>query len=1256
MVVTDKNLDCFVGIGSAFEALIHSLIRAEALACGILPDQIDWDFRTNVGDAGRDVLIRAGNTNLDRAFIPKVVSVWSAKSGEDGLKPQTLRKEISTHPKVLEHLKTGGAYVWCAVAPANNNDVRDNLREEASKLADECGFQADQIHFYFRDTLTGWLNQHIGAAAIHLDLPHGWKTLHEWKRRDKFFEVPWVNFSERQQLVTRIHEHLLAPSGANILHLTGWSGIGKTRTVQEACISNSGLEGVLYFPTLTTFTSEFEDYLTRNDGIRAAIVIDEVEVPDWEQLRMRLAKYESRIRIVTVGAGAKGASRASEMVLNVPLPETADGVVSVIQSSDPTLSREQAQDIAKWCDHDLRLALLLVEANKQDRLTGKAITSAEDIWNRILKLFSSEIGDVHAFRDFYELLSLGIDIGNMGDHRSELEYLAQYFNKSDTDFDRIIGLAQACGLGHQRGRYFEPTPRALARIVFERWGWQRLKPTASKFIGGMPTLRMQKRFVERVQECSSETREEVTSALTAWFYQQFPRTDLTLIEDRASSRMFAAYAETDPPQGIAWLRRAVEQASSEQLLSFDGQPDGSGGWRGRRQIVWLCEHLAQFQEYFWDCEAILFRLATYETEDNVSNNSRGTWEGLFQPIFSWTEIPFQQRHKHLMKRLSRATPEEQSLIMEAATKSIGHMSGRMIPPNIVGGRIVPEEWEPSSDFELDKARAEAAHQIIECVKVLPLDQQVIPRVSIIQHIGTFLQLGCIDALREWLKPEGLDEETLRSLRASLDSHINWLKLHAKDDSWAGIYPTDDEKAWASRALEPVLVWRRFLDPSTLQAHIQDVTERGFWDHKGYGVDSEERANEVYENLAMETLKEPEVLNGLWDWFESGNPNSAIDFGKALGKLDSDGIIQDQLLGQLDQGHCTDLLSGYFSGISDRIGHLPTEISKALDASVDEYPRHACFITLNSDRSNLGVERLIWAIPKAGPNASTILRNLGFGNWSSVLSSAHKSEIINLLSSLGKSGDPQAYGTALDLVNFWNLQNREDFPEPVALAVLGILDACLDGTHQFTPWDWNRVTGLVPSEYNAKKCVILARAITEMNHISIELEKEALSMLMELARDFPNEVMEAVGKQALDPVNRNSFFLLSFKGLFEDIGFDTVRSWVQKVGVQGAQAIARHLLSPSSTADNPIHVPPLTEWVLSEFEEDERTFNEFCAGRHAFETYWGSIGSYFVGVEERMQPYLKHPLRRVRDWAQYEISNAKHTIAWDEQHENEFDRE
>lgn len=109
-------------------------------------------------------------------------------------------------------------------------------------------------------------------------------------------------------------------------------------------------------------------------------------------------------------------------------------------------------------------------------------------------------------------------------------------------------------------------------------------------------------------ECSAAARAEVGDALAAWFRERFPSYEIGLLSEREPSRVFAACAELNPHLGLAWLRRAVERASPEELLAFDARTDGSGFWRGRRQVVWLCDHLAQFPEHFWQCEATLYRL------------------------------------------------------------------------------------------------------------------------------------------------------------------------------------------------------------------------------------------------------------------------------------------------------------------------------------------------------------------------------------------------------------------------------------------------------------------------------------------------------------------------------------------------------------------------------------------------------------------------------------------------------------------------
>jgi hypothetical protein len=45
MILTDAQLEQFVGNGTKHERMLHTLIRSEAFACGIAPHEIDWDFR-----------------------------------------------------------------------------------------------------------------------------------------------------------------------------------------------------------------------------------------------------------------------------------------------------------------------------------------------------------------------------------------------------------------------------------------------------------------------------------------------------------------------------------------------------------------------------------------------------------------------------------------------------------------------------------------------------------------------------------------------------------------------------------------------------------------------------------------------------------------------------------------------------------------------------------------------------------------------------------------------------------------------------------------------------------------------------------------------------------------------------------------------------------------------------------------------------------------------------------------------------------
>ena len=1103
------------------------------------------------------------------------------------------------------------------------------------------------------------IERKIEAAAPAVkfpDLPRGWKTLAEWRRLDRNRDVTWVEFGDRARLVEEIRRHLLATSGNNVLHLAGWSGIGKTRSTRQAC-EDLALEGVLYFPTLDAFKSDFEDHLTRNEGIGAAIVIDEVEIEEFASLQTRLQDFRDRLRVVTIGGGTSKSVIFREGVKWVSLPDSTTDVTKVIRASDPDLSAEQAQNIADWCDHDLRLALLLTEANKRDPgLAKQPITSVDEVWKRVTALFKPEIGDVDNFHDLYKILSLCLDIGNVGERRHELEHLATYFGKPAPELDQVI--AQACdiGLGRQQGRFFEAAPRALARRVFERWGWGRIRNNALPFFSSLPTERLQRRFIERIQECDQHTRDEASTVLAAWLQVRFPATDLTLISDREPSRVFAEYAETYPLGGLRWLKQAVEQASPEQLLAFDGKSVFGGGWRGRRQIVWLCQALAQFPEHFWECEAILFRLGQYETEENVGNNSLRVWQSLFKPRLSNTPLPFDARWRHLMKRLDEATDQQLTLIIRVAMKALSESVDDFVTgtglPEKVGGKPAPPMWHPATDGELHKMAAVAAAQLIEMVKGMSSERHKFSRRAISGNVGAFVQLRLLATLREWLVPESLTGEEMRRLRLSLDHYINWLNQQANDDPKWGVRRQDYEKEWAKGELKYVLPWRRSLDPKSLNERIIEVTGRRAWEQmKDELVDPLDVGN-IYEALAAETLKAPEELSRLWDWFNGESSVSGFEFGRALGKLDLNNSLEKDLLAQLTQGRCVNLVAGYFHGLYWRSGEVSAPLAGVLDAIADAHSDIAILVTIHADISESGFRRLLRLTPQAKPGDYSLLEGLRIGQaWPPLMSIDRQVQVMLLLAAVGQSGQPQAYDLALQMVGQW-IPVGVKFPASLADAVLPILAKSLvQSPFSDRGWYWMLAAGKLPDSHLSRKIDLLIDAVKE----HIELRSDALSMLSEILRSHPVEAMNILEVKILGIDHEDRRLLGDLLSLFGADQIETVQRLVRKLGIIGARALARHVSAPYPTTEDPIHVPPMTAWLLDEFEEDDDVFGLFCAARHSNRHYYGGIARYFIGTEERVAPYLKHPLRRIREWAQNEIDHAKDMIEWDRQIESERGR-
>jgi hypothetical protein len=1069
----------------------------------------------------------------------------------------------------------------------------------------------------------GWLSRRLEGAL----------TLGEWERRDRRgFAVTWVDFAARSQVVEQVRAHLRARSGPNVLHLAGLSGIGKTRTVLEACRDQPDLSEVLYIPRYADSGETLVRHFQRNEHQLALVVVDEVPLEDLRRIISQVEDFPNRLRFVTIGPARRGQrGRTPPNILILPEPDTREGVLVVVRSAGAGLSEQVLESVARFASHDLRLALMLVEATLRGDFRDLPIQDGDDVWRRVTSLFRSHLGDLGAFQTSYPYLTVAIDVGIQGELRRELEYIAEQFAVPAPRLDEAIGLATPCGLGVMTPRFFEPTPRALAGHLFRQRIWVTIRHRLTRFLSGMPD-RLLRRFVDRCQECTGPEREEMEEALADFFHDELGEPDVTRLVDRDRSRLFKAWAELGPDHGLAWLGHAVERASDEQLAILDGAADGSGGWRGRRQIVWLCEALASFGDYFWRCEAVLFRLAQVETEPSIGNNSTEIWRGLFLPILAFTEVPFPDRADLLLRRLAGADERTLPLVFSAVVRALSVPEGRMAPPEVVAGRIVPEPWRPATYGDLHQLQRDLGRRALDAVSRLPAPVDRLGRQAVVANMPNFARFGLLGELRGLL--DDADEEMRRAIR---------LQLRGLAELWEGALKKRPGGS-PDTVMAELRHWEADLKPADLAGEVQELTSMDYWiATKRVGNPPERQKPFLYAQLAQDVLVHQGVMQRLADWFDSDKAKSAFHLGIALGEGDRDAALAAIVASWLEARRCRGVVAGYLRGLASRQGTLPAEWGERLDQAAKGDAEYAALVTIDADFSLSGFRRVI-SLVASGALPPGYLNAFTSPDWETPLGVGEKAEILQLLLHPQARDGEQGLAAYLLLSAAWTHYGSVPLPPELAGPTLQVLRASLNV--RADPNAWSSLLESLARTHPEETADLATDALTSAGPLRTVVEDLTLKVLLDLAGRRPRLVMDAVGRRLLDPDRRPFFGLLCFHGLFEAIGLPEVQRWVTEHGAEVVRYIARHLDSPRLQSGAPF-IPPVTEWVLSQFADDDRVFEEFCMGRHAFEVRVGPARDRRTELERAVGPFLRHTLPWVRRWAEYELKENEREAEMDD---------
>jgi hypothetical protein len=177
--------------------------------------------------------------------------------------------------------------------------------------------------------------------------------------------------------------------------------------------------------------------------------------------------------------------------------------------------------------------------------------------------------------------------------------------------------------------------------------------------------------------------------------------------------------------------------------------------------------------------------------------------------------------------------------------------------------------------------------------------------------------------------------------------------------------------------------------------------------------------------------------------------------------------------------------------------------------------------------------------------------------------------------------------------------------------------------------WGRTPKKMSQIDNNRAADITVEGIANADYST---EQKAIEILSEIATENPETVIEKIGRVILDDKRGLKFYYGNYKDLVNAIPYQNVIHWIQNSGIEGARRLARHLPLPFLGHENKPTVPPLTEYVLKKYGDDERVFKEFIVGGHIFQMYSVNIAEEHRKEAEVARKFLDHSVKKIREWA------------------------
>ena len=1213
--------------GEPFTLFVDDLIRAQAGA-GVPDKDIRTNLKTTAPDGGVDTQVRVAIPG-DPTGRLRCPTIWQYKTSARGLSPS---REIKAGKYAASLIQQGYAYrlVICDDLVAERSE---QLRQRFAARIRAISPGAPEPEIVTASDLAAWASRFPAVVLRHF-LGHvrgQFLTLDAWRASITKITPEYVRVPEWEAVASRIKKHVdfgqQVPEVA--LALRGEAGVGKTRLVYEVLAAVYGASQLLVYTTDEDTALELAYSLAGDQASYAILVADECSLETRVDLDKVLREAKGRVRVIAIDSPSE---RPPALERENQLEKLTDEIVSqILERNFPGVPADRRRGYTALSGGYVRFAAELCRSDAliaQDGHVAPVLPGIE----RYLRVRVPD-QDLRVL----EAVSLVTKIGARGDVEHELGSLGQIVGMEPRDFLEIADrLHESPGFMGRGGRYYYVTPEIVARVTFGM-AWQRwVARDPEGFLRNVPDGILQQ-FLQRVARSASDNvRELVSRFFVDWAGAIQPG---QLAEPPVADRLIAL-VETDPALYLPMLRALIERSMQDELAAVTGD-SYNGRWGPRRHLVWLAERLAAFPEYFSDAEAILLRLALAESEPRIANNATAVWQQLFRIALSGTAVPFHDRLRRLGECVFSADNRISALALRALEGVLEYRAMRMSGPFAVAGRVRPPEWLPRTNREYAECLGEAVGLLQRAAESGSRDISEMARAVAIQKLWQLLDSGHLGALRSILPLPSLDDAT----RARLVSGVaDYVRLHRE--------PAQGRRLPESY-LQEIESWLASLRPSDFHGRLVTAIGTEPWHH--LRPEDEEQWKRELRGLAEECVRNPHLLEEDLPWICSKEAKGAAYFGDELAQVDEDAALLDQIFGSVLQHQSALFARGYVLGcLRTRRDRIP-RINEWIDRIEGESPALAYDLFIIGSRDTRALERA-FRLVDAGRLPSTHLAGFTYGDASRSLTAGDVAQVLQRLLSAVERAEPRVDRVAVEFVAFRLHCEKEDALEPILqhpqvrdlvwrLLELTAADAGRE------PHQWSEILQSLGQDEPARAARLAAIGLTGRGFLQ---EEYCEKLLTSLARNHPDIVMEELGAVMLEESERGLHFHIAVhRSLINALPAETVIRWLREHGVEAARRLARHLPLPYIGPEgNPV-VPPLTEFVLTEFEDDDWTFHEFCAGVHSLQTYSGDIAVQHEAEAAMAERFLGHPVRRIREWARGEVSQSRREAQQAREREEEY---